>query len=151
MYSQSSPWENTHFLPLLWSGHSSRSLLHSEFLPSSLHAVVFQTFSLSDSPPSHSSLAIFCNGTNSLFSRASSIQCEVVRARRMGSLHSCSLLTELYKRDSKSQPTKQIMQDISLPLKNKTLFFVTYVIELYILTETFQMSTSNIVEKNNDI
>lgn len=58
------------------------------------HAVVSLTFS--HSPLSHSSLAILCNGTNILFSRASSIWCEVVRARWMGSLHSCSLCAELY-------------------------------------------------------
>lgn len=46
--------------------------------------------------PSHSYLAILYNGTNNFFSRASSIQCEVGRARWMGSLHSCSLCTELY-------------------------------------------------------
>lgn len=96
MYSQLCPWEKICFLSLLWSGHSSCSLLYSEFLPSSLHAVFALTFSLSGSLLSHSSLAILCNGTNSLFSRASSIQCEVARAKCMGSFHACSLCTELY-------------------------------------------------------
>lgn len=60
----------------------------------------------------------------------------------------------LTQRGNKSQPTKQIMQNISLSLNNKTLFFIAHVVELYILTEildNFQMSTSNIAEKNDDI
>lgn len=135
MYSQLCPWEKICFLPLFWSGHSSCSLLYSEFLPSSLDAVFALTFSLSGSLLSHSSLAILCNGTNSLFSKASSIQCEVARARCMGSFHAWACAQNFTQRGSKSQPTKQIMQDISPLLKNKTLFFITDVIEIYILPE----------------
>lgn len=90
-------------IALVWS-----HMLYSEFLPSSLHAVVSLTFSLSGSPLSHSSLAILCNGTVCspelhLFS------VKWLEQGEWAAFIPAACVQNFTQRGSKSQPTKQIM------------------------------------------
>lgn len=119
------------------------TLLYSEFLPSSLHAVISESFPLSGSPLSHSSLGILCSGTVCspelhLFS------VKWLEQGEWAAFIPAALCAELYtKRQQITTDKKKNYARISLLTSFKTLFFITHVIKLHILTEVLDIFSND--------